>query len=384
MNYHDENQEIVARIVHKWRHCGFLSDSDQRRLTAALQNMRMSCNSTFLLDGETDYGFKADEIGRLIGEVLEEADVKIVIFSQWVRMHELIIRRLNGHGAGHVFFHGGVPGPKRKDLVVRFREDPNCRLFLSTDAGGVGLNLQNASTVINVDQPWNPAVLEQRIGRVHRLGQRRPVRVVHFVAKGTIEEGMLGLLAFKKSVFAGVLDGGQDEVFMGGTRLKKFMESVESATTTMGPAMAPSEPEAKPSGSIEPTMARAAAGNAAAGASAAAAGGAMVRAPAAGAASPQRGLADLLSAGASWLDQLARSLQGSGDAATAASGDRSAGQPPNETGPGLALPADLAGRLVRRDEATGRSYLHLPMPDASLMGQVASLLGALVQRIQKR
>ena len=80
---------------------------------------------------------------------------------------------------------------KRKDLIDRFRDDPKCRLFLSTDAGGVGLNLQHASVVVNMDLPWNPAVLEQRIGRVHRLGQKRPVRVVNFVAQGTIEEGML-------------------------------------------------------------------------------------------------------------------------------------------------------------------------------------------------
>ena len=106
----------------------------------------------------------------------------------------------------------------------------DCRLFLSTDAGGVGLNLQFASVVVNVDLPWNPAVLNQRIGRVHRLGQRNPVRVVNVVAKGTIEEGMLSVLAFKSSLFAGVLDGGAADVQLGGTRLTKFMESVEATT----------------------------------------------------------------------------------------------------------------------------------------------------------
>ena len=115
-------------------------------------------------------------------------------------------------------------------------------MFLATDAGGVGLNLQHASVVVNLDQPWNPAVLEQRIGRVHRLGQRRPVRVVDFIAQGTIEEGMLGLLKFKKSLFAGVLDRGEDEVFLGGTRLKRFMESVEKATGEI-PASMPQEPD---------------------------------------------------------------------------------------------------------------------------------------------
>src|SRR5204862_524045 len=91
-------------------------------------------------------------------------------------------------------------------------------------------NLQHATVVVNIDLPWNPAVLEQRIGRVHRLGQTRPVQVVNFVAKGTIEEGMLSVLGFKRSLFAGVLDGGDREVFLGGSRLKRFMESVENVT----------------------------------------------------------------------------------------------------------------------------------------------------------
>src|SRR5207302_312141 len=152
---------------------------------------------------------------------------KVVVFSQWLRMHELLVRRIKQHGWGHVLFHGGVPGGKRKDLVDRFRDDPECRLFLSTDAGGLGLNLQHASMVMNMDLPWNPAVLEQRIGRVHRLGQRNVVRVVNFIAQGTIEEGMLGVLKFKKSLFSGVLDGGEKNVFLGGSRLTKFMETVE-------------------------------------------------------------------------------------------------------------------------------------------------------------
>ena len=88
-----------------------------------------------------------------------------------------------------------------------------------------------------MDLPWNPAVLEQRIGRVHRLGQKQPVRVVNFVAQGTIEEGMLSVLKFKKSLFAGVLDGGEKEVFLGGSRLNKFMETVESATAAIPEAM---------------------------------------------------------------------------------------------------------------------------------------------------
>ena len=101
-----------------------------------------------------------------------------------MRTHDIVIRRLEARGLGYVCFHGGVPSEKRPALVERFRDDPACRVFLSTDAGGVGLNLQHAATVVNMDLPWNPAVLEQRIGRVHRMGQARPVRVDQLRVQG--------------------------------------------------------------------------------------------------------------------------------------------------------------------------------------------------------
>jgi hypothetical protein len=107
-------------------------------------------------------------------------------------------------------------------------------VFLSTDAGSTGLNLQHASTLVNMDLPWNPAILEQRIARIHRMGQTRPVRVINFVSKGTIEEGMLSVLAFKRSLSAGILDGGSGEISLGGSRLNRFMKDVENVTGSMG------------------------------------------------------------------------------------------------------------------------------------------------------
>jgi ERCC4-related helicase len=243
MRYHQENADIVAKIVHRWRKTGFLSDKDQRRLTCALQNMRMSCNSTYLLDRETDHGVKADELAALLDESFAEPEAKAVVFSQWTRTHDIVIRRLEARGLGYVSFHGGVPSENRPALVERFRSDPACRVFLSTDAGSTGLNLQHASTLVNMDLPWNPAVLEQRIARIHRMGQARPVQVINFVAKGTIEEGMLSVLAFKRSLSAGILDGGSGAISLGGSRLNRFMKEVESVTGSMGEgeAMTPAE-----------------------------------------------------------------------------------------------------------------------------------------------
>lgn len=252
-SHHDENGAIVTRIVTRWRQTGFLSDSDQRRLQCALQNMRMACDSTWLLDHETDHGHKADEAMALLEDLLESPEAKVVVFSQWLGMHEVLTRRLQARGWGQVFFHGSVPAEQRGALVDRFLTDPACRLFLATDAGASGLNLQHAAAVvINLDLPWNPAVLEQRIGRVHRLGQSRGVQVFNFVAQGAIEEGMLGLLAFKKSLFSGVLDGGAGEVFLGGTRLSRFMQSVDEVTARMGETDV--QPEPAPEPPVEPVQ----------------------------------------------------------------------------------------------------------------------------------
>src|ERR1700686_4666518 len=234
MLYHQENADMVAQIVQRWRKTRFLSDKDQRRLTFALQNMRMSCNSTYLLDQETDHGVKADELAALLDKLFVDPEAKAVVFSQWTRTHDIVIRRLEARELGYVSFHGGVPSEKRPALVERFRDDPACRVFLSTDAGSTGLNLQHASTVVNMDLPWNPAVLEQRIARIHRMGQTRPVQVINFVAKGTIEEGMLSVLAFKRSLSAGILDGGSGEISLGGSRLNRFMKDVESVTGNIG------------------------------------------------------------------------------------------------------------------------------------------------------
>lgn len=253
MVYHQENADTVTRIVHRWRKTKFLSDKDQRRLTCALQNMRMSCNSTYLLDQETDHGVKADELASLLDGLLVQPEAKVVIFSQWTRTQDIVIRRLEARGIGYVSFHGGVPSDKRPALTERFHSDSDCRVFLSTDAGAAGLNLQHASTLVNMDLPWNPALLEQRIGRIHRMGQKHPVQIINFVAKGTIEEGMLSLLAFKRSLSAGILDGGLSEVSLGGSRLNRFMKDVENVTGHMGEGetIAPAEETITPPPSEE-------------------------------------------------------------------------------------------------------------------------------------
>jgi len=336
--YHEENRETVARIVAKWRRLGFLPETDQRILMIALQNMRMSCNSTYLLDKKTDYGVKADELISVLEEVFEQPDAKVVVFSQWLGTHEILLDRLKSSKRNYVLFHGRIQSPKRKDLIRQFKNDPDCRVFLSTDAGGVGLNLQNASAVINMDLPWNPAVLEQRIGRIHRLGQHRPVRVVNFVAQGTIEHGMLSLLSFKQSLFSGVLDKGKDEVFLGGTRLKRFMDSVDKATNAIPEPM---PQQAKAGGDGDGTEQEV-----------------SVKAEKKEASETvqQQAWDDLVSTGLSFLDKLGRTILGQ------------EGQPQQ-----LGSEA-FSGLKIETDKATGQRHLKLPIPQKEVLQGIANLL----------
>jgi SNF2 family DNA or RNA helicase len=225
---HADYEYIVGRLVHKWRRMGFLTEKDRQRLLLALNCMRMVSDSTYILDQETRFDTKIHELMEFLNEVFESGNEKVVVFSQWERMTRLISRELDHLGIGYEYLHGGIPSPKRKDLINNFNNNEEKRVFLSTDAGGVGLNLQSANIVVNVDIPWNPAVLEQRIARVYRLGQNRNVRVVNFVSSGTIENKILGVIGFKQSLFDGVLDGGEDKVLMSESSFKKFMKSVET------------------------------------------------------------------------------------------------------------------------------------------------------------
>ena len=141
-------------------------------------------------------------------------DSKVVVFSQWERMTRLVAQELERSGVEYVYLHGNVPSRERKERIEAFQQDARIRVFLSTDAGATGLNLQVANVVINLDMPWNPALLEQRIGRIHRIGQARGVEVINLISAGTIEEDMLSKLRFKATLFEGVLDGGEDAVFL--------------------------------------------------------------------------------------------------------------------------------------------------------------------------
>lgn len=224
---HDELKFVVSQIVTKWRRMHFLSEKDRNRLMLSLSQMRMLCDSTYILDQKTRNDTKVDEALNIITSLLEIEGEKVVVFSQWERMTRLIAQELEKHEIGFEYLHGGVPSETRGSLITNFADNPDSRVFLSTDAGSTGLNLQSAATIINLDLPWNPAVLEQRIARIYRLGQQRNVQVINLVSAGTIEEQMLDKLRFKSAMFEGVLDNGQDTIFLSNeSKLAQMMDTL--------------------------------------------------------------------------------------------------------------------------------------------------------------
>ena len=341
-----EQHDILAALMRKWERQGWLSEIDQKRILCCLVNMRMLCNSTFLFDKQTNHSPKLAEFREIVRELTIEECRKVVVFSEYERMTHLAGQELEKLGIGFVSLHGGVPSRNRGALMEKFRRDPECRVFLSTDAGGVGLNLQAASAVVNFEPPWNPARLEQRIGRVHRLGQARPVHVVHLLTKGSIEERVWETVKLKKSLFAGVFDSPTGEVSFAALGRKSMMQALKEIFANQPgrpkPLVDPPAPEPVPIQSMP-------------GSAPAAASPAAVERAASQSTEFQQAAAGLIETGVRFLESLAAVAQ-NGSA------------------------AQVLSNLVSVEPRTNRPVLSIPLPQSvdqnRLVRALSALLGA--------
>jgi superfamily II DNA or RNA helicase len=362
---HDEFADGVARLVHKWNRFGFLNEKDRLRLMLLMSQMRMVCDSSYILDLKTRHDTKIDELMCILEEFFCNEEEKVVIFSQWSRMLDLVKAELEERDMPFQYLHGNVPSKERQYLLQTFRDDPACRVFLSTDAGGVGLNLQMASLVINLDVPWNPAVLEQRIARVYRLGQKRPVQVINLVSAATIEHRMLDVLKFKNAMAQGVLDDGDDAIFMSESKFKDFMGKIEDLTnnnaTTSDPGFEKTEELKEEQLQMEqaPTNEEAMMEEAAIASFAeeeqSVAGETAPRAHTTGKIAPGAlsSPESLVQTGMSFFQGLVKTLQD-----------------PKAT-------KELVNQIVEKEEKTGKTYLKIPLENEEVIGQALQMLGAL-------
>lgn len=201
-----------------------LTPSESNRLMAALQQARMACNAAGLVDKVTEGSPKLDEVSRLLEELCLQSNHKVVIFSQWAIMTEMVESLVHSLGLGYVRLYGGIPTHKRGEIMDRFQHDDAIQVFISTDAGGVGLNLQAGSALINLDMPWNPAVLDQRIARIHRLGQKQKVQIFVLLAEHSYEQQVASLVKGKRDLFDNVISPDASEDVVGVS--KKMLQSI--------------------------------------------------------------------------------------------------------------------------------------------------------------
>jgi hypothetical protein len=242
-------RRLSSKVARLLSGSGVLGPAEGRILLQTLTSMRILCNglaqyswerfepiiaaNSATEDPDLDQlqSPKLQEFIHVLEDILEGSGVKVVVFSQWERMLRLCRYAMGGllarRGESTAIFHGGLSSKARRKVLEQFRTDPKLRVLLSTDAGGLGLNLQDvASVVVNLEVPWNPAILEQRIARVHRMGQKRGVHVLHFVTQGAIEERVRKVVESKRALFDGLLVEGADQVRFDNAGNASFIDQV--------------------------------------------------------------------------------------------------------------------------------------------------------------
>gem|GEM_PF-68406 len=178
------------------------------KILAGITRLRqLCCHPALFVDGYQGDSGKMEQLLETVQDCLA-AGRRILIFSQFASMLSLIRQTLTAQGNNLFYLDGQTPAQSRVDMCRRFNEGEAELFLISLKAGGTGLNLTGADTVILYDLWWNPAVEEQAIGRAHRMGQKQVVQVIRLVTEGTIEEKILELQQRKKDLIAEVIEPG--------------------------------------------------------------------------------------------------------------------------------------------------------------------------------
>jgi SNF2 family DNA or RNA helicase len=164
-------------------------------------------------------------------EVITQSPGKLVVFSRFKATLEALAQALSAQGVSFVTFHGGLSGPQKDEAVQAFREQ--ARVLLATEVGGEGRNLQFANVLVNFDLPWNPMKIEQRIGRLHRIGQQHEVHIFSLCNAHSAEERILDVLDRRIHLFELVV--GEVDLILGRAQgEKEFDERVFDIYSSAG------------------------------------------------------------------------------------------------------------------------------------------------------
>ena len=208
----DQQKAIyLAQLQQMQEHLGQVSDSEFQRnrveILTGLMRLRQICDTPalFMEDYQGESG-KLDSLRDLLVQIAEGGH-RVLIFSQFRGMLDRIEQELPDLGLTSFKITGSTLSQERQEMTKAFNQGERDVFLISLKAGGVGLNLTGADTVILVDLWWNPAVESQAIGRAHRMGQEQAVEVYRLVTRGTIEEKIQELQEKKKNLVSEILDG---------------------------------------------------------------------------------------------------------------------------------------------------------------------------------
>lgn len=179
------------------------------KILAGLTRLRqICCHPSLFMENYSGASGKLEQLMETIKNALEHGR-RMLIFSQFTSMHELIMKRLDAEGLAYFYISGQTPSEERLAMSERFNEGEKDIFLISLKAGGTGLNLTGADTVILYDLWWNPAVEDQATGRAYRFGQKNVVHVIRMIAEGTIEEKIYELQQKKRELAEQVIQPGE-------------------------------------------------------------------------------------------------------------------------------------------------------------------------------
>ena len=213
-------QQMQERVLHA-------TDEELNRnkieILSGLMRLRQICDTPalFLESYQGDSG-KLDSLRELL-EQIHSSNHRVLIFSQFRGMLDLIEQELHHLGMGAFKITGSTPAKERQEMTMAFNGGEKDAFLISLKAGGVGLNLTGADTVILVDLWWNPAVEAQAIGRAHRIGQERKVEVYRMITRGTIEEKIQELQDNKKNLISTILDGTESRASLSMAEIREIL-----------------------------------------------------------------------------------------------------------------------------------------------------------------
>lgn len=187
-----------------------IKENNQDNITvfSYLTKLRQLCLSPELM--VKNYQGKNSKLDVLINIINDSSDEKILVFSQFTKVLEVIGKRLNEENISYSYLDGKTSAMDRVKLVEEFNTNNNKVFLISLKAGGTGLNLTSANIVVHFDPWWNPAVEDQASDRAHRIGQKNVVNVIKLIAKDTAEERVINLQETKKELIEDVINGNLD------------------------------------------------------------------------------------------------------------------------------------------------------------------------------